>query len=63
MASAAEAECKGLYENGREAIPLKMALEEMGHPQPATPIDTDNSTAEGITNANVQQKQSKAINM
>eukprot|EP00957_Ditylum_brightwellii_P058831 4460424-Ditylum_brightwellii.AAC.1 len=38
-----------------------MALEEIGQPQPATPIATDNSTAEGIMNANVQQKQSKAI--
>eukprot|EP00957_Ditylum_brightwellii_P111568 8510098-Ditylum_brightwellii.AAC.1 len=53
MASAVEAECDSLYENGREAIPLQMALEEMGHPQPATPIATDNSTAEGILNANV----------
>eukprot|EP00957_Ditylum_brightwellii_P087506 6661568-Ditylum_brightwellii.AAC.1 len=35
----------------------------MGHQQPATPIATDNSTAEGIMNANVRQKQSKAINM
>eukprot|EP00957_Ditylum_brightwellii_P138474 10555006-Ditylum_brightwellii.AAC.2 len=35
----------------------------MGHPQPATRVATDNSTAEGIMNANVQQKRSKAINM
>eukprot|EP00957_Ditylum_brightwellii_P199543 15211355-Ditylum_brightwellii.AAC.1 len=63
MASAAEAECSSLYENGREATPLRMALKEMGHPQPATPIATDNNTAEGIMNANVRQKQSKAINM
>eukprot|EP00957_Ditylum_brightwellii_P147047 11196288-Ditylum_brightwellii.AAC.1 len=63
MTSAAEAEYGGLYENGIEANPLQMALEEMGHPQPATPIVTDNSTAEGIMNANIQQKQSKAINM
>eukprot|EP00957_Ditylum_brightwellii_P093411 7113153-Ditylum_brightwellii.AAC.1 len=63
MASAAEAECSGLYENGREAIPLQMALEEMGHQQPATPMATDNSTVEGIMNANVQQKRSKEIDM
>eukprot|EP00957_Ditylum_brightwellii_P034780 2636119-Ditylum_brightwellii.AAC.1 len=63
MASAAEAECSGLYQNGREAIPLRMTLEEMGHPQPAIPIATDNTTVEGIMNTNVQQKQSKAINM
>jgi hypothetical protein len=35
----------------------------MGHPQPATPIITSNSTASGIANGMVKQKESKAINM
>eukprot|EP00957_Ditylum_brightwellii_P049416 3749330-Ditylum_brightwellii.AAC.1 len=63
MASAAGTECHGLYENGTEAIPLRLTLEEMGHAQAATPIATDNSTAEGIMNANVLKKRSKAVDM
>jgi hypothetical protein len=35
----------------------------MRHPQTATPIKTDNSTANGIANDTVKQKRSKAINM
>ena len=38
MSSAAEAECGGLFLNAQEAIPLCMTLEELGHPQPPTPI-------------------------
>jgi hypothetical protein len=35
----------------------------MGHPQPATPIVTDNSTASGLANDTVKQKRPKAIDM
>ena len=35
----------------------------MGHPQPATPMKTDNSTATGIINKTIKQKKSKAIDM
>ena len=35
----------------------------MGHPQPATPMATDNSTASGIATDTVKQKRSKAIDM
>jgi hypothetical protein len=50
VSSAAEAEVAGVYHNGREACPLRTCLEELGHPQPPTPIQTDNSTAAGIAN-------------
>jgi len=36
---------------------------ELGHPQPPTPIRTDNSTAVGLANDTVKQKCSKAIDM
>ena len=56
--SAAEAECGGLYMNAKEAVTIQITLEELGHPQPATPIRTDNSTADGIMNIKtVKQKQ------
>eukprot|EP00804_Cyclotella_cryptica_P004305 CCRYP_013516-RB/>CCRYP_013516-RB protein AED:0.47 eAED:0.47 QI:0/-1/0/1/-1/0/1/0/87 len=48
MSSAAEAELGALYINAREVIPLRHLLLEMGHPQPPTPIQTDNSTALGV---------------
>eukprot|EP00970_Alexandrium_tamarense_P018492 scaffold13343_cov264-Alexandrium_tamarense.AAC.1 len=35
----------------------------MGHPQPPTPIQTDNSTADGIINLRVIPKRTKAMDM
>ena len=35
----------------------------MGHPQPATPPQTDNDTASGIVNETIQQKYSKSIDI
>ena len=63
VSSAAEAELAGLFHNAKEACPLRICLEELGHPQPATPIVTDNSTAVGIANDTIKQKRSKAIDM
>ena len=63
MSSAAEAELGALFHNAKEGCSLRIALEEMGHPQPPTPLQTDNSTASGIANDSVKQKRSKAIDM
>ena len=63
VASAAEAELAGLFHNGQDALPLIHALKEIGHPQPPTPIQTDNSTAAGLANDTVKQKRSKAMEM
>eukprot|EP00956_Cyclotella_meneghiniana_P018711 scaffold31391_cov75-Cyclotella_meneghiniana.AAC.6 len=63
MLSAAEAETGGLYINARKAVKERNILEEMGHKQPPTPIQTDNSTAEGIVNNRVQPKHTKAMDM
>ena len=38
-------------------------LEEMGHMQPRTPIQTDNSTAEGFINNKIAQKCLKSMDM
>jgi hypothetical protein len=61
--SAAEAELAAVFHNGKEACPLRACLEELGHPQPPTSIQTDNSSAAGIANESVKQKRSKAIDM
>ena len=63
VSAASEAELGGLFHNGKEACPIRVCLEELGHPQPATPIKTDNTTADGIANDTVKQKRSKAIDM
>ena len=63
VSSAAEAELAALFYNCKEASSIRITLEELGHPQPATPIRTDNTTAAGIANDTVKQKRSKAIDM
>ena len=63
MSSAAEAELGALYINARKAVEIRTILAEMGHPQPPTPMQTDNSTAEGIINSKVQPKRTKAMDM
>jgi hypothetical protein len=63
MASATEAELSAMFHNARDCVPLRIALEEMGHPQAVTPIQTDNTCAAGIANETVKQRRSKAIDM
>eukprot|EP00804_Cyclotella_cryptica_P000471 CCRYP_020024-RC/>CCRYP_020024-RC protein AED:0.48 eAED:0.48 QI:0/-1/0/1/-1/0/1/0/80 len=36
---------------------------ELGHKQPATPLQTDNAMAEAVTNGKVQPKRTKAMDM
>jgi hypothetical protein len=35
----------------------------MGHPQPRTPLQTDNTMAEGVINNKIQPKRTKAMDM
>jgi len=63
MSSAAEAELGALFINAKEAVYLQQILMEMGHPQPKTPIQTDNTTAEGVISNKIQPKHTKAMDM
>ncbi len=63
MSSAAEAELGALYLNAKEATYLRQMLIKMGHPKPPTPIQTDNTTAEGVINNKIQPKHTKAMDM
>ena len=63
MASAAEAEVGTLLASAQLAAPARATLEELGFPQPATPVKTDNSTANGVMNGTIKQQRSKAIDM
>jgi hypothetical protein len=63
MSSATEAELAGLYIMARKAVYIRIILEELGHIQPPTPLQTDNAMADGIINGKVQPKQTKAMDM
>jgi hypothetical protein len=63
MSSAAEAEMGALFINAKEAVHMRRILTEMGHAQPRTPIQTDNSTAEGVINSRIRPKRTKAMDM
>ena len=63
MLSAAEAELGALFINAKKALHMQQILKEMGHPQPWMPIQTDNSTAEGVINSRVQPKRTKLMDM
>jgi hypothetical protein len=54
MASTAKAELGALYLNAKEVVYLRQILIEMGQPEPQTLIQTDNTTAEGVTKKNSQ---------
>ena len=63
MTSATEAELAGLYIMAREAVYMRIILEELGHKQPPTPLQTDNSMADGVVNGKIQPKRTKAMDM
>ena len=63
VSSAAEAEIAAMFENCKEATVIRTTLQELGHPQPPTPIYVDNTTAYGFANESIKIKRTKAIDM
>ena len=63
LASASEAELGALYETARTMVPLRQALIEMGWPQPKSPLQTDNSTADGVVNNTIVPKRLKSMDL
>ena len=63
VTSAASAEIGALFINTRQAIPARRLLEEMGHKQPTTPTQTDNTTALGFFTRNLNPKATKSEDM
>ena len=56
LSSAAKAEVGTLLINCQEAIPARQLLEFLGHPQPPTPMQTDDTMALWVVNQNVMKK-------
>jgi hypothetical protein len=63
MSSAAEAEIGAVFINAKEGAVLSTTLEELGNPQPPTPMETENTTVTGYINGTIKQKRTKAIDM
>eukprot|EP00978_Attheya_sp_CCMP212_P014720 scaffold37660_cov32-Attheya_sp.AAC.1 len=63
LASATEAELGAAFFAAKDGVLCRTILEEMGHPQPPTPLQVDNSCAVDIVNNTVKQRRSKAIDM
>jgi hypothetical protein len=63
MASAAKSELVALFITAREMIPHRQTLIDMGWPQPKSPIQTNNSTAAGVTNKTIVPCRAKMMDM
>jgi hypothetical protein len=63
MSSAADAKLGALFINAKTAVSMQRMLEELGHPQPQTPIQTDNATAHALLTNKILPKALKAMDM
>jgi hypothetical protein len=63
MSLAAEAECGALFNNTKDSVALRNTLAKMGHPQPPTPVQVENSTTHGFANKQLRQCKSKSMDM
>ena len=61
--SAAEAEVGAFFVNAQAAAATCATLADLGYPQTATPIITDNSTADGYANRTTRVKRAKSMDM
>ena len=58
-----ETEVAATFYNAKEALPFRVTLAEMSHPQPPTPMEVDNETAIGFIKSTMKQKRSKSTDM
>ena len=63
MSSAVEAELAAIFLTSKDMLPLHQTLVEMEWTQGQSPIQTDNSTAMGVTNNNISQKRTNSTEM
>jgi hypothetical protein len=58
-----ESEVAGTFVNAEEGVNVRNILNSIGHPQPRTPLLTDNLTTCVIVYGKMKQQRSKAIDM
>jgi hypothetical protein len=63
MSSVAEAELGALFINTKKAFSMRQTLVELGHPQPRTPMQTNNATAHALLTNKILPKALKAMDM
>ncbi len=63
VALAAKAELGALFLNCKERIIFRLTLEELGHPQPQTPVHCNNATTIGIANNTVEWQRLQSMEM
>jgi hypothetical protein len=63
MSPAVEAELGALFINIKTSVSMHHTLKELGHPQPPTPIQTDNKTANDLLTNKFMAKALKAMDM
>ena len=63
MSSAAEAKLGALFINAKTAVLMCHTLQELGHPQPRTPIQTDNKISNHLLPNKNMPKALKAMDM
>jgi hypothetical protein len=56
MSSSTKAELAGLYIMACKAVYIRIILEELGHAQPPTQLQTDNAMTAGVINGKGQPK-------
>jgi hypothetical protein len=61
--SASEAETAATFINCKEAVTIRTTLQELGWPQPPTPVTQDNTTTLGIVNDTIKQQRTRAMDM
>ena len=63
MSSAAEAELGTLFINAKTAVSMRQTLIKLKHPQPCTPMQTDNATAHALLINKILPKALNAMDM
>ena len=63
MSSSAEDELGGLFLNTTNIVFIRNILHDMNHPQPPTPIKTDNTTTLGIIANTIRRKCTKSMDI
>jgi hypothetical protein len=63
MSSATEAELGALFVNAKTVVVMRHTLEELGHPQPRTTVQTDIKTAKDLLTNEIMLKALKVMDM
>jgi hypothetical protein len=63
MSITVEAELGALFINAKTTVSMRHMLEELGHPQSPTPMQTDNKTAHDLLTNKIMPKALKAMDM